>query len=249
MKTSNNSVRTIAVIALSIVVATGCGEAPIDDVGSNAYLGQETGAQAQPAPQGDFNIPLEEARPSLDGVRIETAPAFEELPIGNGHVPDPGFDIIENVEDDIDTEQEVLEEEVVEEELEEVEEASIEDGFRDGDATAREWKDVAKATCRYDESELSAFTVIGERDESLYRGARFACMDDSDVSQGIIEGKYLAVVLGGESTCKSYDTFVEAARMACGSEAEITTKKVFNSCSQSGSERMYESALFVCQIF
>jgi len=249
MKTSNNTARNIAIIAISIVVATGCGEPPIDDVGPNTYLGQETGAQAQPAPQGTFTIPDEEIRPNLDGIRIETAPVFEALPIENGHVPDPGFDIIENIEDEIDTEQEVLEEEGLEEELEEVEVASIEDGFRDGDATAQEWKDLARATCRIDESELNAFTVVGEREESLYRGARFACIDDSDASQGVIEGKYLAVVLGGESTCKPYNTFEETVRTICGSEADIRTKKVFNTCSESGSERMYESALFVCQIF
>lgn len=255
MKTSLNSVRNIAVIAISIVVATGCGEPPIDDVGPSAYLGQETGAQAQPAPQGDFNIPLEESQPTLEGIYIDTPPTLEAIPVDGDDI-DPGFDIIERLDQEADSDAQdepaiVEEEEVDEEEVdeEEVEEASIEDGFRDGDATASEWKSVAKTTCRSEDAVLMSFTVVGELEESLYQGARFACTDDSDVSRGAVDSKFLAVVLGGEGTCKSYDTFAQAARIACGSEAEITTKKMYNSCSQSGYERMFESALFVCQIF
>lgn len=241
MKTSiNNTARTIALIAISAVITTGCGEAPIDDVGANAYLGQETGAQAQPDSEFKYAIPLEESRPSLDGVRLES-PELVVIPEADGHVADPGFDLIEDFIEDVDVEEPV-------EGLEQDEEpASLNNGFSDGDATGDEWKGIAKSTCRHERAELVAFEVVGEREESLYRGARFVCEDEGEESEEIFEGKYLAIVLGGTATCKSYDTFLTAAHQVCGSTAEIVTKKAFNSCSDSDGEAMFESALFVCR--
>lgn len=247
MKTSiNSTARTVALIAISAVIITGCGDAPVDDVGANPYLGQETGAQAQPNTDFTYEIPLEETRPSLDGLRIE-APELEAIPEADGHVADHGFDIIEDLVEDVHSEDGV-EEDVVDEEVVDQAEVSIEDGFSDGDATKGEWKSIAKETCRHDESELVAMETIGEREEALFRAARFVCEDAGEESEEIFEAKYVGVVMGGESSCKSYDSFQEAAHRVCGSTAEIVTKKVFNSCSASGGDAMFESALFICRI-
>jgi len=243
MTTSNTSARTIALIALSLVVAVGCGEAPIDDVGANPYLGQETGAQAQPDPGYDFDVELDRADISLDQAIVSRG-TIEALPEGDGNIADPGFDMIEALEDQAEVDAEAGMEGIDELDVAE----SLEDGFSDGDATGGEWKSIAKATCRVENSELAFFEVAGQLSEGLYRGAAFSCEDRDLESEVRFEGKYRAVVLGGVTSCKSYETFLSTAQRICGSEASIVSKKVFTQCADSDDETMYESGLFVCQV-
>jgi hypothetical protein len=239
MITSIISARSIALLALSISIITGCGESPVDDVGANAYLDQATSAQAQPDSQNRLYIELEATRPTLDAV-IADAPMLKALPQSDGNVADPGFEFIEMLHEERDADGEA------EDEFEQ--EESIEDGFDDGDATSVEWKYIAKGTCRNENARLVAFRPEAELSESLYRGARFLCEGDADDSDEVFESKFLAVVLGGELSCKPYEAFLEAVQRLCGHHAEIVGKKFFNACSDSDAENMFESALFVCRL-
>jgi len=242
MTTSTTSARNIAIIAISLVIAVGCGEPPIDDVGANPPLGQETGAQAQPDPGHDFDVDLEHEGVTLDNAIIDVA-VLEALPEGDGNAADHGFDIIEALEENIEAEEQADVDGLEEPEAE----ASNRDGFSDGDATGGEWKSVAKATCRMEDAELVRFEAVGQLSNELYRGATFVCYDEGLESEEIFEGKYRAIVMGGQDSCKSYETFRETANRVCGSEASILSKKVFNSCADSDGQAMYESALFVCK--
>ena len=240
-----------ACTAFTMSLTIGCGDLPESPAGANLPVGAETSAQTYPAMNFNLDLPQVNDRTTIEYI-VDDGPEIQAIEEIDGPADWPRLEAEDQLEegfaDGITAGEPPVDNQgdEVEDEAEEQAEP-MDNGFADGDATVREWKEVASTVCRDEDSELTGFKVTNEADSELYRATRFACteIDESNESARTID--YAAFVLGDDTSCKTLDAYKAHAAAICGTESELVEKKVFDLCGDSGDVSMYRSALFVCK--
>jgi hypothetical protein len=246
-----NKIVVTTCAAFTMSLGIGCGDMPESPAGANLPIAEEASAQSYAGMNFNLNLPESVERPTINHY-VNDAQIIEAIGQIEGPADWPTLTVTDHLGEgfaDGITQGEPEEENQNEEFNDEdnADEEPLVDGFADGDATSREWKELAWGVCRDDVSELTGFKVTNAAGTGLYHAARFACtfVDDSNDTAHIAD--YAAFVLGDASSCKTYETFKSHAEQICGMETEIVEKKVFGLCAESGGERMYRTALFACK--
>jgi hypothetical protein len=237
--------------AFTMSMTIGCGDLPESPAGANLPIGSESSAQSYP--NANFNLDLNQSdeRPTVERV-VDDNQLLEAIETLEGPADWPtlaandqlGEGFANGITGNTPAEEDQDEEDNPGEDAQEEPENN---GFADGYATSREWKDVAWSICNDDESELTGFKVANEADSGLYRATRFACTYTDESKDASTTVDYAAFVLGSATSCKTYEAFKAQAESICGTETEIVQKKVFNLCAESGGVSFYQSALFSCR--